>query len=153
MNKEKTTGRVKIDEEHYALCLNIAILSHEGQSRKFSGLPYIIHPIAVATSFHRDEHLEKCVAILHDVVEDTEETYNSLREKGVHINIIEVLKYLTHEKHLSYKDYILRMKNSPYKAGKIACRVKIADIKHNMSDLGKGGMRDKYELALHILEN
>ncbi len=51
--------------------------AHIGQVRKYSGLPYIVHPIEVATicaelgGLAEDEDA-LCAAILHDVLEDTD---------------------------------------------------------------------------------
>ena len=49
-----------------------ATSAHEGQVRKYTGVPYIVHPIEVMeivkTVDHDDEML--AAALLHDVVED-----------------------------------------------------------------------------------
>ena len=66
--------------------LDLATKFHEGQFRKFTGEPYITHPIAVAELFKSsydyftDEEMEDayCAAILHDCVEDTDCTYDDL---------------------------------------------------------------------------
>lgn len=62
------------------LVLDLAIRAHEGQKRKFSDLPYIVHPIEVATEvglmyqargYAREYTLQQInIALLHDVVED-----------------------------------------------------------------------------------
>ena len=54
---------------------------------------------------------------------------------------------MTREKDQNYKDYILQIKED-----EIATKVKLADLRHNLSDLKNGSMRDKYLLALHILK-
>lgn len=48
--------------------------AHAGQVRKYSGLPYIIHPRAVAVRLHAAGLKDEVVAAgyLHDVLEDTE---------------------------------------------------------------------------------
>ena len=50
--------------------------AHEGQMRKYSGMPYIVHPIEVATIVQSVDHTDEMIAaaLLHDVVEDTEYT-------------------------------------------------------------------------------
>lgn len=68
------------------------------------------------------------VALLHDVVEDTNITFEDL-EKDFPSEIIEVLKLLTHNKSESYIDYIKNIKQNP-----IAKKIKIADIKHNSDE-------------------
>ncbi len=53
---------------------------HEGQVRKYSGLPYIIHPIEVATlvSLVTEDEEVIMAALLHDVVEDTDTTLSDI---------------------------------------------------------------------------
>ena len=133
---------MKLTYEH---ALEIATKYHEGQVRKFSGVPYITHPIAVADRFILTEH--RIAAVLHDTIEDTDLTLNKLSELGASPETITVVDFLTHDKDQSYFEYIICAKQNP-----TARVIKIADIKHNMSDLKKGCMRDKYELALFILE-
>jgi (p)ppGpp synthase/HD superfamily hydrolase len=61
--------------------LDFATKAHEGQKRKYTGEPYIIHPIEVMnivkTVPHTDEML--CAALLHDVVEDCGVTLEEIR--------------------------------------------------------------------------
>ena len=63
------------------LALITAYRAHKGQRRKYTGEPYICHPIAVAQiiedyGFGGDVI---CAALLHDTVEDTELTNNDIR--------------------------------------------------------------------------
>jgi (p)ppGpp synthase/HD superfamily hydrolase len=53
--------------------VEFAIAAHHGQTRKYSGRPYIEHPLAVARMVSRFEHDENMIiaALLHDTVEDT----------------------------------------------------------------------------------
>ena len=126
--------------------LKLATEAHKGQVRKYSGLPYITHPMSVADKFE-NEHL-KMLAILHDVVEDTNITFLDLFYKhGASLGIVSELSLLTKPKSLTYLQYILRIKNN-----KTAIKVKIEDIKHNLSDLEDGCLKDKYLMGLYILE-
>ena len=59
--------------------LEIATIAHKGQTDK-AGKEYIYHPIMVAFSVKTKE--EKIVALLHDVVEDTEWTFEDLEKEG-----------------------------------------------------------------------
>ena len=124
----------------------IATEAHEGQKR-IGGLPYIIHPEAVAGLVDTME--EKVVAWLHDVLEDTDLTEYDLIAKGIPSYLVEIVKILTRKEGESYFDYILRCLNSN---NEIAIKVKIADLTHNFSDLHSGSLRDKYMLAKYILE-
>ena len=129
--------------------INIAYNAHMGQTDKF-GIPYIFHPMHLAEQMDSEE--ECIVAMLHDVVEDTEITFEQLEEDFSEI-VIEALKLLTHDKSIPYDDYIKNLKNNP-----IAKKVKLADLMHN-SDISrleqiteKDYVRlEKYKNALQIL--
>ena len=58
--------------------IQLAVRSHAGQADK-SGLPYILHPLRVMDSL-RGNTLDMVVAVLHDVIEDTEITAEYLRD-------------------------------------------------------------------------
>lgn len=101
----------------------LAKKAHLGQKDK-GGNDYIEHPKAVASMMDTD--IEKAVAYLHDVVEDTKISFDDLKEYGFPNQIIEAVKALTKQKNESYDVYIDRViKNS------IAKKVKLADMKHN----------------------
>ena len=129
--------------------INIAYNAHMGQKDKF-GIPYIFHPVHLAELMDTEE--ECIVAILHDVVEDTNITFKEL-EQVFSKEVIDALKLLTHDKKIPYEKYILNLKDNP-----IAKKVKIADLIHNsdITRLEKITMRDKirnkkYEKAIKIL--
>ena len=131
--------------------INIAYEAHMGQVDKF-GMPYIFHPVHLAESM--DNETECIVAILHDVVEDTNVTFEDL-EKEFSNEVIEALRLLTHDKKIPYEKYILQLKDNP-----IARKVKLADLKHN-SDVTrlnhitpKDIIRNKkYKKAIEVLSN
>ena len=85
----------------------IAYNAHKNQFDK-SGVPYIYHPIYVAEQMKTEN--ECIVALLHDVVEDTEITLEQL-ESIFSDEIIEPLKLLTKDNITSYYDYIMRIKS------------------------------------------
>ena len=99
---------------------------HNGQLDK-SGLPYVYHPLHVAESME-DENAT-LVALLHDIVEDTDMTFEELEKLNFNREVIEALKLLTHEEGVEYFDYIKRISTN-----ELAVKVKLADLKHN-SDL------------------
>ena len=68
-----------------------------------SGIPYIVHLSKVCHGV--DEYIEKVCALLHDVVEDTDVTFDDLREFGYDEEVIEILSYLTKHKGEDYRDY------------------------------------------------
>lgn len=103
----------------------IAYNAHLNQVDK-AKVPYIYHPIHLAEQM--DTELECIVALLHDVVEDTNITFENLA-LTFPMEVIGALKFLTHDKSVDYMDYIKKIKEN-----KIATKVKIADLRHN-SDL------------------
>lgn len=145
--------------------LEFATEKHSGQTRKNSGAPYISHPIAVANiavsdiarlqaiSCKLDLEIIAIVALLHDVLEDTDATDLSIRElfkdqsSGFIRKILDALDALTKRKDETYLESIKRVMDN-----RIARIVKKADLTHNMSDLKPGAQKDKYRLALFILE-
>ena len=130
---------------NYRQALEIARLYHHGQRRRWSGLPYITHPMAVADMFEKEEY--KVVAVLHDVLEDTRLTsYELMQDHGLDMNSIIALETLTRREGQTYLDYILGCKKFD-----IPRCVKIADLRHNLSDLKPGNLRDKYIMATYIL--
>lgn len=104
--------------------LKVAVKAHSNQVDK-GGNPYIYHPAAVANMVESEE--EKIVALLHDVVEDSSITLEVIESYGFSDRVLKALKVITKCKGEDYEDYINRVKQDP-----IACKVKIADLKHNM---------------------
>ena len=135
----------------YEQALEIATKYHEGQVRKFSGLPYITHPITVAESLRWND--DKIIALLHDVVEDTVATLSELGKLGANKYQLTCIDYMTHNPTETYCGYISNINRADEEGFASAKRVKVADIKHNMSDLAPGTFRDKYMMALYILEH
>ncbi|WP_312560867.1 HD domain-containing protein [Anaerospora sp.] len=132
--------------------LYIAKVAHKGQVDK-GGNPYVMHPIAVSQLVHSEE--EKIVALLHDVVEDTDITLEHLKLEGFSDNIIAAVSALTKQPGVAYDDYIATLKENS-----IAVRVKIADITHNsdISRIPNPTEKDlerikRYEMTLAKLKN
>ena len=115
----------------------IATEAHSGQLDKV-GDPYILHPLYVMNRVHDFD--SKIVAVLHDVVEDTDWSLADLKNEGFSPKILEAVAAITHipnEPNVSYWD---RVKKNP-----IALGVKIRDMQHNMSEerVGRLPLRDK----------
>lgn len=106
--------------------LQIAFEAHKNQLDK-AGLPYIYHPFHLAEQM--DDELSICVALLHDVIEDSIYKLEDLIACGFPNEVIEAIKVLTHQKDVLYMDYIKKIKLNP-----LATKVKLADLYHN-SDL------------------
>lgn len=103
----------------------LAYNAHMNQLDK-AGVPYIFHPIHLAEQMQTES--ECIVAILHDVVEDTDITFMQLG-KEFSSEVIDALKLLTHDKKVEYMAYIKLLKKNP-----IAKKVKIEDLLHNIDE-------------------
>ena len=132
--------------------LRIAYNAHHGQL-DYNGIPYIFHPIHLAEQM--DDEISCCVALLHDVVEDTDVTMEELAQEFP-AEVIDALKLMTHGEDVEYFTYVAAIKHNP-----IAKKVKLADIAHNSdqsrcigSDLSPEKLaywKAKYEKATKIL--
>lgn len=130
--------------------LLIAIKAHKNQFDK-SGADYINHPVFVALNVATED--EKIVALLHDVLEDSDFTVEMLKAEGIPDYIIEAVLILTRNEDENYMDYIKRVAKNP-----LSKNVKIADLIHNMdiSRIVKPNNADlkrlkKYKKALEYL--
>ena len=134
------------------LAFEIAKEAHAGQTDK-AGLDYILHPLQVAAEMTTDE--EKAVALLHDIIEDTDVTANELLAKGLPDNVVEAVKALTKKHNQNYAAYMAGVKKN-----RLATAVKLADLKHNsdLSRLEKITQKDreraeKYRKAIEYLSD
>ncbi len=112
------------DLEQLEKAIALAVEAHRGQKDRY-GAPYILHPLRVMARV--ETPLEKTVAVLHDVVEDTDWTLDRLREEGFGSPVIEALDCLTKRAGEDYMDYVRRCAGRP-----LARRVKLADLEDNM---------------------
>ena len=125
--------RIYVNNEQVELALQIALDAHKSQV-DLDGKPAILHALAVGMA---GENLtEMCVGYLHDVVEDSDYTFNDLRERGVALKIIRALQVLTHDKSVPYMDYIRSIEAS---GNKTALKVKINDLSNNLLRGSIGG--------------
>jgi len=144
-------GRVMIYTSMTKKALKLCFEVHKDQTDK-SGMPYVFHPFHLAEQM-TDENTT-VVALLHDVVEDSERTLDDLREMGFCEAVIEAIALMTHAPNVPYMDYVAQIKTNP-----IAKTVKLADLKHN-SDLSRLDSitpydlerAEKYRSAIALLE-
>ena len=137
--------------EYTKLAMKICFKAHAHQLDK-SGLPYVFHPFHIAEQM-KDEDTT-IVALLHDVVEDTNITIADLKNYGFSEKVISAVAVMTHDPKVEYMAYIKKVKKNP-----IAAAVKLEDLKHN-SDLtrldevtAKDIQRnEKYKKAMELLE-
>ena len=109
------------------IALRIATAAHAGQLDR-DGYPVILHPLTVGLMGHTDE--EKIAGFLHDVVEDSDITFDDLLKEGIPTGIVNAVRLLTHEKGNDYFDYVQRIIDS---GNPIALQVKYNDLQHNYS--------------------
>jgi (p)ppGpp synthase/HD superfamily hydrolase len=114
--------------------IEIAVKAHSGQVDK-GGQPYILHPLRVMMKMDNDT--DRVVAVLHDVIEDTDVKGLDLYGIGFNSDILVAIMDLTKRDGEDYIKYIERVAENP-----IARRVKLADLDDNM-DLGR----------LHVVED
>ena len=125
--------------------------AHKEQVDK-SGLPYVFHPFHLAEQMSNEN--TTVVALLHDVVEDSDYTFADLQELGFSESVLAALRLLTHDESVPYMDYVAAIKKNP-----VARAVKLADLRHN-SDLSRMdevtektlARREKYLAAIRLLE-
>ena len=106
--------------------IELAKQHHEGQTDK-AGKPYIDHPLRVMNQVESEE--EKIVAVLHDIVEDTNISLDDLRNEGFSEKVVSAVECLTKQDGENYDSYIERISFNP-----LAVKIKLADLEDN-SDL------------------
>lgn len=132
--------------------MRLAFDVHKDQTDK-SGTPYIYHPIHLAEQM--DDENAVIVALLHDVVEDSNMIFEDITQLGFPDEVIVALKLLTHDDTVEYMDYIKSLSKN-----EIARKVKLADLRHN-SDLARLSTVNendiqrlkKYNEAILVLSN
>ncbi len=130
--------------------ISLAVGAHRGRKDK-AGVAYILHPLRVMLRMRTKD--QRIVAVLHDVIEDTNYTPEDLRKAGYSQKILRSLDYLTKRDGEEYEEFIMRVKHNP-----LARKVKIADLKDNLDlkRIKKPKQRDlirmeKYRRALKEL--
>ena len=130
--------------------IQIAVQAHMGQKDK-GGEPYILHPLRIMFTMHTD--LERIVAVLHDVVEDSEWTLDHLRDEGFPDQVLAAVDCLTRKSDEPYEDFIERVQINT-----LARTVKIADLEDNLDASRIPELTDKdierirkYQKALAVL--
>lgn len=105
--------------------MRTAYEAHHGQMDD-GGVPYVFHPFHLAEQM--DDEISVCVALLHDVVEDTSVTIEDLRNEFP-VEVTETVALLTHDKNDDYFEYVSQIKRNP-----TAKKVKLADLTHNSDE-------------------
>lgn len=117
--------------------LHLATNAHHGQFDK-GGKPYILHPLRVMSFLKTDDEELQCMALLHDVIEDTNTTYKDLLEAGMSERVLAGVMALTKQRGFGYDDY-----KAQIFANKDAMQVKMADLRHNTDIRRLKGVTEK----------
>ena len=114
----KRTKKLYLDR-----AIELAKQHHESQTDK-AGNPYIEHPLRVMNQVESEE--EKIVAVLHDIVEDTDISLNDLKNEGFSEEVVSAVECLTKQDGENYDSYIERISFNP-----LAVKIKLADLEDN----------------------
>lgn len=117
--------------------LVIATNAHHGQFDK-GGRPYILHPLRVMSYLKEDDEELQCIALGHDVIEDTKVTYKDLRDAGISERVINGIWRLTKQPGQTYDEY----KEGVFSSVD-AMKVKLCDLRHNTDIRRLKGVTEK----------
>lgn len=117
--------------------IKLMVDAHAGQYDR-GGRPYCLHPLKVLHYLRSDDEELQCIALGHDVVEDTATTYQDLRTAGMSERVIEGIRALTKlpgETYVEYKERVFMNRD--------AMMVKMADLRHNTDIRRLKGVTDR----------
>jgi len=115
----------------------LAVQGHDGQFDK-GGNPYILHTMKVMHQLRTGDEELQCIAVGHDLIEDTKTTYQDLRDAGMSERVIEGIKALTKVPGETYEEY-----KNKVKANSDAILVKMQDLRHNSDIRRLKGVTEK----------
>jgi (p)ppGpp synthase/HD superfamily hydrolase len=105
--------------------IRIATNAHDGQYDR-GGNPYVLHPLRVMSFLKSQDEELQCIAVLHDVIEDSNVTWLDLQEAAMSNRVISGVRALTKIPGQSYDEY-----RDGVFASRDAMLVKLADLRHN----------------------
>lgn len=149
LSTKRSTENDPISQSTIEKSIRIALNALEGK-RDRDGNALILHSLIVGSMGNTDA--EKCVGFLHDVVEDSEWSFEKLLEEDIPTEIIDALRLCTHEKGMGYYDYVQRIIDS---GNETALNVKLNDLHHNIARgkaYGYSELVEKHEKALGLIE-
>ena len=135
---------IYVEEEYQALfekAIGLMLEKHRGQMDK-AGKPYYGHLIRVAQDVFTGKR--KIVALLHDIVEDTDATPEFLLQQGFPSEIVEAVDAISHREDESYEAFIDRVAQNP-----LATTVKISDLEDNMDIFRLNEITEEDRLRLY----
>lgn len=117
--------------------LVLATNAHAGQFDR-GGKPYILHPLRVMSFLKEDDEELQCIALGHDVIEDTSTTWHDLEAIGMSQRVIDGIRALTKMPGQSYEDY-----KAAVFANVDSMKVKLCDLRHNTDIRRLKGVTEK----------
>lgn len=117
--------------------ISLATERHACQFDK-GGRPYILHPLTVMHRLRTDDEELQCIAVGHDLIEDTQTTVEELLKMGFSERVVSAICILTKYSNTSEIAYRLGVKSNPD-----ATRVKIEDLRHNSDIRRLKGVTEK----------
>lgn len=117
--------------------LVLTTTAHAGQTDR-GGTPYILHCLKVMHYLKTDDEELQCIALGHDVVEDTDVTFEDLKVMGFSTRVVDGICAMTKVDGASYDDYKLQVF-----LNKDAMRVKLCDLRHNTDIRRLKGITEK----------
>lgn len=143
--------------------ISIAVQAHKGHLDK-QGKDYILHPLNVLALlvdhplYHELDLMDReracCIAILHDVVEDTTVGIDIIDKRLGDAEVVAGVLAITKHRNEPLEEYWARVKAHP-----LARLVKLCDIKHNScderklpSEAGNKRLKQKYQRAYEFLK-
>lgn len=158
-NKRNSSGSIVLKPE--VMLAKAYSIASEAFVEKFDrqGQPYIKHCLYVAQKVSIYGMREEIVGVLHDLLEDCEEwSAERLRLNGFSDEIVNAVNLLTFEPKLSTERYIKKVE--ALSSNKLARRVKIADLTHNLSVDRLKGLKEsdmirmkKYLTSIQLLKS
>ena len=137
--------------------LVLATNRHAGQFDR-GGNPYILHPLKVMYYLKTTDEELQCIALGHDVIEDTDTTYEELYNLEFTGRVIAGIQALTKVPGETYEAYKAKVKANPD-----AIKVKMCDLRHNTDirrlkgvsekDLDRMAKYNRFYLELAIIES
>jgi guanosine-3',5'-bis(diphosphate) 3'-pyrophosphohydrolase len=116
---------MKTPAEQLSMAIALAATRHAGQFDK-GGKPYILHTLKVM-HYLKTEDLElMAAAVMHDIIEDTDTTYEELREMGFSERVIAAVRGMTKIKGQTPAEYLAQVLSNIDSA-----LIKLADLRHN----------------------
>lgn len=117
--------------------LVIATNAHAGQFDR-GGAPYILHPLRVMSFLKTSDEELQCIALGHDVIEDTNVTYKDLADNGISERVIIGIRALTKVPGETLDEYKARVF-----ANIDSMQVKLCDLRHNTDIRRLKGVTEK----------